>query len=335
MLHTRPMQILDTPSTPQTAERPAPPAEQAWRVALASITLVLDIEEIGRRKRDYDLIDGLLFTAVLTANLTPMLRDSDLQVTYATLDKAVPEALRRPVSISAIAHSLGMPFETVRRRLRGLVRHGMLADAPNGVYVPSAAVLSPAYLAIMLGRHGRLQRFYAEIRDLGALPPAPREPTPEALPMGPVRITNRALAEYSLRVIGDLVDLAGDVISALVLAGMVRENTNGLPEDRLRLWSNDPLAHAAPIRTGGLAGRLGISPETCRRYAVGLEAAGLCERTQRGLIAIAPPAVRARLPRVLEDNLANVQRLFARLHRFGVLAAWDQDVAAPAVASAS
>lgn len=317
------MQLLDTPPIASAAERPAPSSELLGRVGLASVALLLDLEEVGRERRDYDLIDGLLFTAVLTANLTPVLRDADLQLAYATLDKAVPEALRRPVSISAIAHSLGMPFETVRRRLRGLVRRGMLADAPNGVVVPSAAVLNPVYLEIMVGRQGRLQQFYEEIRPLGVLSRDRRNPVVPPPDAGPVRITNRALAEYSLRAIGDLIDLAGDVVTALVLAGLVRENTRGLPDDRLRLWGDDPLAHAAPIRTGALAGRLGISPETCRRYVVGLEAIGLCDRTARGLIATAPPAVRARLPRVLQDNLANVQRLFSRLGQYGVLAAWD------------
>jgi DNA-binding Lrp family transcriptional regulator len=318
------MQLLDTPPIAPAADRPAPPAEQVGRVALASLSFLLDLEEVARATRDHDLIDGLLFTAVLTANLTPILRDADAQLAYAALDKAVPEAMRRPVSISAIAHSLGMPFETVRRRLRGLVRRGMVADAANGVYVPSDAVLSPAYLAIMLGRHERLQRFYDEIRSLGVLPTGPREP-PAASPVpGLVRITNRALAEYSLRAIGDLIDLTGDVVTALVLAGMVRENACGLPDDRLRAWLEDPRAHAVPIRTGALAERLGVSPETCRRYAVAMEDVGLCDRSPRGLIATAPPAIRARLSRVLQDNLANVQRLFFRLRQYGVLAAWDE-----------
>lgn len=45
------------------------------------------------------------------------------------------------------------------------------------------------------------------------------------------------------------------------------------------------------------------------------------------MLATAPRGAQSALSRMVEDNLANVQRMFARLRQLGVLDAWD---AAPA-----
>lgn len=325
-MHCTDLTALATAPAP-TASGPTTDA-LAWKVAGLSLDLILDVEEIGRDRRGHDLIDALLFTAVLTANVTPILRSTDLQLAYATIDAPAPEGLRRPVSVSAIAHSLGMPFETVRRRIARLVRAGVLAHAERGVFATADSVVSPAYVGIMLDRHARMQRFYADLTALGAL--AEAETSAPPAPEAPVRITNRALAEYMLRVIGDLTDFAGDVASALVLAGMVRANTLEFSPSALTAWARAPADHALPIRTGALAGRLGLSPETCRRYAVGLEVAGLCRRGPKGLVATVSSASRQVLGRIAQDNLANVQRLFGRLRQLGVLAQWDESARATA-----
>lgn len=322
------MQFLD-PATRPAVTTTDDHDPLAWRAAALSLELILDVEKIGRDRRSHDLIDALLFTAVLTANVTPMLRNRDLELAYATIDTPAPPELRRPVSVSAIAHSLGMPFETVRRRVRGLVRNGALAHGERGVIATPASVVDPAYIGIMLDRHQRIGRFYADLLDAGVLA-GPEAGAPRPVSDAPVRVTNRAFAEYMLRAIGDLVAFAGDVISALVLGGIARANTEGLKPEALAQWALEPAAHGTPIRTGLLAERLGISPETCRRYAVSLEAAGLCVRGPKGLVATASAESRRVLARIVQDNLSNIHRMFARLRQLGVLTPWDDARAAAA-----
>lgn len=315
------MQLLDPVTRPANV-MPKDHDALAWRAASLSLELILDVEKIGRSRRGHDLIDALLFTAVLTANVTPLLRNPDLELAYATIDAPAPSDLRRPVSVSAIAHSLGMPFETVRRRIRGLVRNGTLAHGDRGVFATPASVVDPAYVAIMLDRHQRIGRFYDDLLDAGVLA-GPEAGAPRPAPNAPVRVTNRAFAEYMLRAIGDLVAFAGDIVSALVLAGMVQANTEGLASDQLVDWALAPAEHGRSIRTGALAERLGISPETCRRYAVSLEARALCIRGTKGLVATASAESRQVLARIVQDNLSNIHRMFARLRQLGVLAPWD------------
>ncbi|MFZ5719038.1 MAG: hypothetical protein ACOY5Y_06165 [Pseudomonadota bacterium] len=319
------MQLSDPPSASGSAAVPLAQSAPAWPVARASLELVLDIEAIGRRRRNHDLIDGVLFAAVLAANLTLVQRDPDLQRAYATIDQPAPEHLRRPVSVNGVAHSLGMPFETVRRRIRAMVEAGLLTATPRGVYVPGSVLLEPVTVATLLDRHARLHQFYRDVQSAGVLADLPGADPSAGPPAEPVRITNRALAEYFLRAIDGPVRLAGDILTGLVLVGMVRENLAPLNAAQVRAWATNPAAHGAPIRTGALAERLGLSRETCRRYALALEAAGLCRRTDDGLLAVAGADVRAQLDEMAAANLTNVQRLFARLGQLGVLAHWDAE----------
>jgi hypothetical protein len=53
-----------------------------------------------------------------------------------------------------------------------------------------------------------------------------------------------------------------------------------------------------------------------------LQARGYCRRGARGLTASVPDAARCRLAAVLAENVANVQRLFARLDQLGVRTHW-------------
>src|SRR5689334_15297987 len=79
---------------------------------------VLDLIKLGGDRRD--VTDSLLRAALVHSNMAPVIRDPELQRRYATLDQDVPNELRRPASVNALASSLNMPFETVRRRIAAM-----------------------------------------------------------------------------------------------------------------------------------------------------------------------------------------------------------------------
>jgi len=318
----------DPPASGADAERLA----LGWRIARATLEFVLDIREISRNDRD--LIDSLLFATIMSANMAPVSRDPDLQLAYAGLDDTTPDDVRRPVSINAIAHSMRIPFETARRRVRGMAKKGVLEITPRGVFVPNSAIGGPAFVAGILRRHERLGLFYEALKGMGALPETPATST--AAPADPpVRITNRAIFEYVLRTIESLIAMTGDPLSGLILLEIVRQNIADLAPADLAAWAGDP-GVGRPARTAALAQRLGLSPETSRRYVIALEAAGLCRRSPKGVLAVAPAALRPALDRMALDNLANAQRMFARLGQLGALDAWDATArAAPARLGAS
>jgi len=295
-------------------------ASLAWRIAPATLEFFLDLVAIGRSDRD--VVDSLLFGAIIVANLTGVNRDPDLAHAYAAIDQATPDDLRRPVSINAIAQSLRLPFETARRRIRRLAKTGAVTITPRGVFVPVDAIADPTFIARAVARHERLRLFYGTVKSLGALPEAGTA-APGGPVAPPVRVTNRAMAEYMLRFVNDVVAVTGEPISGLIMLQLVRSNAAGLASDDLEAWARAPARLGLPVRTSDLAQALRMPHETVRRHMLSLETAGFCVRSPRGFCAVAPPWAAPAVGHLVEANLANVQRLFARLRQLGVLAAWD------------
>ncbi|MBU1377353.1 MAG: hypothetical protein KKE02_13105 [Alphaproteobacteria bacterium] len=310
--------MTDDPAGPPPEDDPR--LGLAWRVAPAAAAFVLRIEESSRNTRD--LVDGLLFAAIQAANVSPISNDPELQLAYAALPDAPPYELRRPVSVSALAHSLRMPFETARRRVQTLVRLGALQVTPKGVLVSHVVLGHAEFLTNVFARHEHLKAFHYEMKGMGVLPSgAPERALRSDAP--PVRLTNRLIWEYILRVADGMGQVVGDTTNGVILLAMIRENTEGFGPTELASWADAPLILGRPVRNGRLAARLNFSNETLRRYVIALERQGFCARTRLGLLAVAPPAARPALDRLVLDNLANLQRLLGRLRQFGVLTLWD------------
>jgi DNA-binding Lrp family transcriptional regulator len=303
----------------RAADPDSAPMPQELEVARTCLAYVRDTILISRG--DGDLLDAAIFTAALDANMVPVDREPDLGRTYGGVDSSAPDELRRPVSMHAVAQSLGLAPETVRRRFVRLAAAGACMITPKGVVVPREAVVSPAYKRIQRARYDRTRQFYLDWQALEDWPAPPAgPPSPEPL----IRAANRAQSEYMLRACGRLLALTGDVLTSLVLLQLVLETSEGMDGDRLLAWTRDPGAIGRPIRIAALAAALPFSAETGRRHVRALEGLGYVRRTGHGLTAAAPPGCGPRLAALLRDNRADARRLFTRLASLGVLADWAQ-----------
>lgn len=311
---------------------PAPdPARlaMAWRIAPLSIAFILDIRHISRGDRD--LIDSLLFATVITSNVAPLTQDPGMQKTYANLSSAAPVEFRRPVSINAVAQSMRVPFETARRRIRAMAKNGILEVSAKGVLAPQSILQRPDFIDGIVRRHHRIGQFYRDLGPTGALAGLSVGPDPGGEP--PVLITNRFIWEYVLRMADEMITLTGDPLSSLILMEIVRQNIEAFDDEALAAWAHDPGQRGQPARIAAFAGRLGLSPETARRYVVTLERAGFLRRSARGAVARLPADHLPALERMALDNLANIQRMFARMAQLGVLGAWEAPSAQPAASA--
>jgi hypothetical protein len=297
-----------------------------------SVAFLLDFVDIGRGDRD--LLDSLLLIAIVQANIDVVTREPDLQRSFAAYDAAPPDDMRRPVSISAVAGSLGMPYETVRRRITRIARLGYCVIGPTGVLVPLAVLSSPEHMSGTFAVYARLQAFYYQLRDLGVLPDYPA-PGPPAQGDAMVRAIMRLFGDYFLRTVRAVTESVGDVVGGLVLLGIYRANTEHLsntgdPADGPDQILDDALR--MPVSATQLAERLRLPKETVRRHVMRLLEEGRCVRADRGLIV--PTVVLARAsPLGVTQHLSHLNRLFAGLAQLGVLAGWDQ--MRPAVAPRS
>ncbi|MET0271770.1 MAG: hypothetical protein ABW360_02140 [Phenylobacterium sp.] len=307
---------------------PRPTGHLVGRLTAA---FVLDAIEMTRRgdPEVEDLLDNLILVATLQANVAPLARDLGLQRTYGSRDSLPPDELRsqRAMSVNALANSLRLPHETVRRRILRLAALGRCVVTPNGVYIPQAVFSTPGYEAVSWGDYELVRALFHRLRDLAILPPPAGSAPPEGPP--PVLAVVRALIDYVMRALDDVRKGAGDVMAAVILLGILRANTEHLP-DRPRRGAGAPEdfipdADRRPVSAVSLAARLGLPRETVRRHVARLADQGECLRRPDGLVV--PSDIHLRPGGVLfsPTNLANLNRMFAGLDELGVLAAWEAE----------
>lgn len=295
---------------PRVQQQPHAGAARAWGLAQLSIELILDVAKISRGQGD--LVDPLLLTAILEANQAGLRHEPQLMKVYGDARSALPDDLRRPISVNALAKSLRLPFETVRRRLRAFMDAGLCVRTAAGVYVPHAVVTSPNYIALQAARVARLTVFQADLARMErAL--APTE-APCASAITPeVRAADRALAEYMLRASDCMIELADGPMNGFVLLGLCAVNLEVVGRSGPIAEVGDAVRSASGCSVTPICARLGAPAETVRRRLLALQARGLAERCAQGWIAAAPPSRREHISRVISDNEMNLRRLNSRL----------------------
>lgn len=289
-----------------TNERNDAAPERLRRVAHLSLCFVIDAACSGMA--GLKTLDAVLVMAVNQANIAPLTRDPDARTRYGALDAPAPDDDRRPVSVSAVAASLKLPYETARRRLKQLAAEGVCTLGEAGAVVPQSFLGSAAYLDSTRILHERIWAFYRELMAeglLAELPPS-RYPVETGIP---VRGAVRLVADYLLRTSATFVDHFGDLISGLI--GMAVLCASTAPEPQAS-------------RATGLAERLRLPQETVRRHALEVAERGRVVRTRHGLVVPEEMLAAAPLSDLFRDNAAQVQRLFAGLGERGVVEAWER-----------
>jgi hypothetical protein len=274
--------------------------------AIGEVSLAFLLDQVTTSIGDLKPRDALLVLAINQANIAPLTRQPDARRLYGALEAPAPDDQRRPVSISAVASSLGLPFETVRRRVKHLEDLGICIVGPSGLIVPESFLGSPGYLAALSDGHAHLLAFYRRLRleDLLDDLPGANYAVADGIP---IRAAARLISDYVLRTAEQLMRLAGDLMGALVLLGLLGADA----EDRRR-----------GSTVSALSRRLKIPQETIRRHAVILIEQGQCVRTRGGLAVSAESLARPGWAAFFRDNAANVQRLFGALAERGVVDAW-------------
>lgn len=104
-------------------------------IVVAAIGVLLAAMKVLRRHFDGDLMNGLVFTAVRAANVKHITNTAP-----AANRGILPDSDRLPVSMLAISDSMRVPYETVRRHARELVKHGKCVRVGGrGLIAPESA----------------------------------------------------------------------------------------------------------------------------------------------------------------------------------------------------
>jgi len=88
---------------------------------------------------DGDVLNGVVFLAIARANVHHL--PAWVSADGAGADGIAPDSVRRPISVLRIADSMGLSYETVRRRVNQLVADGYCCRiGRNGVVVSADVV---------------------------------------------------------------------------------------------------------------------------------------------------------------------------------------------------
>lgn len=314
--------IESGPCTPEGIET----ARRLRQASRAGIGYLVDSIALGRSGRHP--LDALLLVTIVHSNVVQISADAALQRRYGELEAPPPNAMRRPVSISGLATSLHLPFESARRRIHALADDGLCVISPAGVIVPAEVLARPASVAMGFLAYERLRALYLHLRDLGFLADLPPPSTALAHGLVPTRAVARIAVDYFLRAADAAVAAFGDVITGLIFLEVFRANVAhlGLGPDPEHYIGPDQIlldSHRRPATPVAVAERLGLTQEAVQRACARLRADGRLEAQGDGLIAPARILGTGSVRRFADVNSIQLVRMFSRLSELGVLAIWD------------
>lgn len=301
--------------------------QPSWRALRLALLFMLDI--VATVRGAGHPIDPMILSVVSAASVSGIGKDAQLEHSYSTVAAPPPDALRRPITINAIASSAGLAFETVRRRVHKLAEAGLVEITSRGVLQSQKATSAEAYLAEALARYERLRRFYFELKAAGCLPALPAlEGEPPRHDGPPVRLVNRAVGDYALRVMEEVVGLTGHPVRGVMLLAVARASGAHLD---IALFDDDaplPDAQRRPVRAASVARSMGLPPETTRRHLAALVEQGVLRKVGRGYVISAAGMGGPQALASARRGAQNLRRLFVRLAEAGVLDFWDGEASA-------
>ena len=132
-----------------------------------SMDYVVSIYSAILRGSRHDPIDALILSTVAVANVAHLNADKALSQTYAGIDTPEPMDIKRPISRNAVALSLGLSYETARRRIQKLIETGALLDVDGGLIGANEAT-SPEMVRAMAEQNATLlRRLVRQLREHG------------------------------------------------------------------------------------------------------------------------------------------------------------------------
>lgn len=115
---------------------------------------------------DGDLLRGVILARILDANVGHLGHWAPGSDEVSSPESTVPDNMRRPISISAIARDLGFPYETTRRHVARLMDTGACVRVGNkGVIVPADWISSRVDVTGAI--YASLRRMLHELYEAG------------------------------------------------------------------------------------------------------------------------------------------------------------------------
>lgn len=314
------------------------PTEQSRSLGRLSAEFVLTFLKSVAGVSGGDFIDGVIRMAILDANIRHLTADPERAQQYSSFELPVPDDLRRPASVNAISMSLGLPFETARRRIRAMHETGMCQVTDKGVILPQVQLQSEELRVFTLKTQAAVADLYRSAREIAPAielidPLAIDAPRTPGGPEESSRLIMRSTIGYVLRYLEAAEPVAGDLISAMMFLAVQVANVEHITHAKDLSRRYDAPQAVVPddqrrrTTIQAISKGLGASFETTRRRINALVDRGVLMRDEQGLYVPSALLLTPVFAQVGRTNRANLQRLFTSLARLGVQFDNESDLA--------
>lgn len=277
------------------------------------------LDEAGRliRRHDGDFTRGAVFLAIAQATRGPC------------PDPRCPDGkAMRGVSVRAVAQSMGLAYETTRRKAAELEALGLCRRTDDGLAVSPEAFRGEAYRQACEATWRGLERLFNDLRAIGfnfdMLGAVSAQMGGPRVPADPKAAAAALVGDFILRVLEGGAAPHGSIMDALLAVAMMIANAELLTHDPVLAWKYagaetpppDALRRPAPLAQ--LSGRLGLAHETVRRRAKRFVALGWAARSRGGYLF---SMARQQDPEVIHSGLIVSQRflqLLQALRQLGI-----------------
>lgn len=136
-------------------------------ISRLSMDYVISIYSEVLRRGAHDPLDALILSTVAVANVAYLGADPALSLKYGGIDQPEPVEIKRPISRNAVALSLGMSYETARRRIQKLIDAGSMIDTEEGLLGANETQNPEMVLAMAKQNITLLKRMVRLMREAG------------------------------------------------------------------------------------------------------------------------------------------------------------------------
>jgi DNA-binding transcriptional regulator YhcF (GntR family) len=240
---------------------------------------------------DYDLSLTIALLAIKQANLAPIMSRRELDLVYA--DAFPPMDALRPISTHALAQTLSLPPETMRRHVARLIRDGYCERVGRqGLRLTEDLVASPRFAQLEALCVSALGGLVTAIKALGydTEGSQPGGRGRRAPPRAFHSLIARHLTDYLIRVIQDGIPIHGNLLNGMIFITVINENVRHIthdPELATRFAGADQPPQdemRRPIRLRQLSLKLRLPYATLYRNVHGMIARGVCALRDGGVI---------------------------------------------------
>ena len=146
--------------------------------AYAGVELMLDMIYTARQRMPIDLESLLIYLTISEATMRPLLLDPSTPPEALELAEP-PEEFRGSITRLLVAHRLGMPRETVRRKVQKLIKLGVIREDDEGRVRTTRNFADPLIQSWVRDSFMTVQRYEARLRQFGRAGVTGPEPTDE------------------------------------------------------------------------------------------------------------------------------------------------------------